>query len=301
MKKGMWIVTASVVALLAGVVGVNTLLAQSEGEVEVSVWRDSKTILAAGPEGLAEALREAVNEGAITQEAADRIVQSHEELTAGTPPSADDEVEVKVVASAGHAPKTFSVVGAGGLADALQQAVDDGVIAQETADKIVQSHEELTAGTPPSADDEVEVKVVTSAGHAPKTFSVVGAGGLAEAIQQAADEGVISRESADQIIQSFEELRAGTPQLSNGEEMANKVKISVWHAPVAFSAVGAPQSGRGFTAGGGRRRDRPGGSRPDSAVARSRECGELRVVRRKPGRICRAFHLHQGDSRIVPT
>ena len=76
MKKGMWIVTASVVALLAGVVGVNTLLAQSEGEVEVSVWRDSKTILATGAEGLAEALREAVDEGAITQEAADRIVQS---------------------------------------------------------------------------------------------------------------------------------------------------------------------------------------------------------------------------------
>ena len=139
--------------------------------------------------------------------------------------------------SVGHAPKTFSAVGAGGLAEALREAVDDGVIARETADQIIQSHEELTAGTPPSADGEVEVKVVTSEGHAPKTFSVVGAGSLAEALREAVDDGVIAQETADQIIQSFEELRAGTPQLSNGEEVGKEVKISVWHAPVAFSAV----------------------------------------------------------------
>lgn len=126
MTKRIWIgATLGVLLLaLAGVVGMNTLLAQTTGEpevVKVYVLEDTETFTMSGTGsgGIGEALQGAVEEGYIGQEAADKIVQS----AAGEGPAVVLQYEV----------------GSGGVAEAVQQAVDEGIITQQLADTIMQS------------------------------------------------------------------------------------------------------------------------------------------------------------------
>ena len=92
-------------------------------------WQDSDMLSFEGENGLADALRQAVEERAIDQGLADEITMSFVELPYGT----------ALPSSARHNPPTFtvSVEGESGLADALMQAVAEGVITQEMADRIL--------------------------------------------------------------------------------------------------------------------------------------------------------------------
>ena len=125
MTKRIWIGATLGVLLLAltGVVGMNTLLAQTEGElaVEVYVLEDTKTFTMSGTGSadIGEMLQGAVEEGYIDQAAADDIVRS----AAGEGPAIVLQYEV----------------GSGSVAEAVQQAVDEGIITQQLADTIVLS------------------------------------------------------------------------------------------------------------------------------------------------------------------
>ena len=91
MTKRMWIGTVLVIVLLAGVAGVVTLWDQSKGDVMISVTKDTNdddamTIsvwsasesrfswTGTGSDGFAEAMRQAVKEGAVDEVVADGIV-----------------------------------------------------------------------------------------------------------------------------------------------------------------------------------------------------------------------------------
>ena len=99
------------------------------GEVTTYTWQDSDTLSFDGEKGLADALKQAVDDGMIAQGLADDITMSFVKL-----PS-----ETALPSSAWHNPPiyTVSVEGESGLADALKQAVAEGVITQETADRIL--------------------------------------------------------------------------------------------------------------------------------------------------------------------
>ena len=99
-------------------------------EVATYTWQDSDMLSFEGENGLADALRQAVEERAIDQGLADEITMSFVELPYGT----------ALPSSARHNPPTFtvSVEGESGLADALMQAVAEGVITQEMADRILE-------------------------------------------------------------------------------------------------------------------------------------------------------------------
>ena len=88
MTKRMWIGAAVVVVLLTGVAGVSTLLAQSKGreagEVMVSVGHYSRSFQDEGARGLSGALRQAVEEGVVTQETADQLLRSFEDKDTGS-------------------------------------------------------------------------------------------------------------------------------------------------------------------------------------------------------------------------
>ena len=125
MTKRIWIgATLGVFLLaLASVVGMNTLLAQTNGApvVKVYVLEDTETFTMSGTgsDGIGEALQGAVKEGYIDQAAADDIVQS----AAGEGPAVVLQYEV----------------GSGGVAEAVQQAVDEDKITQQLADTILRS------------------------------------------------------------------------------------------------------------------------------------------------------------------
>ena len=157
MKKRIGI--ALVAVLLMGVVGVGTLLAQqgktvasvsvqeTDGEPSMSVfWQgpdgvaieepdSAPNISLSGADALTDAMRQAVEEGVFDQEAADEIVQVFNEQRAGS------SAEVVKVSVRYDSSTTFSGEGADALlvAEGLRQAVEEGLIAQETADQILQS------------------------------------------------------------------------------------------------------------------------------------------------------------------
>lgn len=154
-----------VAAVLMGVVGASTLLAQSqvkkvvsvsvqEAEPSVSVFLQrpdgvaieepdsAPNISVSGADALTDAMRQAVEEGAIDQEAADEVVQVFNEWRAGS--SAEEAGEIVKVSVRYDSSPTFSLEVAEGvdaalLADAVRQAVEEGLIAQEMADQILQS------------------------------------------------------------------------------------------------------------------------------------------------------------------
>ena len=131
MTKRKWIGTALVVVLLAGVAGVAILWDQdqSKGGVMASVMPDTKedgamTIFVrsdskpgfswtgTGSGALAEAMRQAVEEGAIDEAAADGIVQSL------------------------HNVQPLLCAGLDGVTEAVQLSVEEGVMSRELADAI---------------------------------------------------------------------------------------------------------------------------------------------------------------------
>ena len=183
-KRRIWIGAGLVAMLLAGVVGASTILAQSKGVTVISTAHDFKTFSDDGAGEVAEAVRQAVEEGAIDQEAADEIVRVFNERRAAS--SAEEAEEMMV--SVRHDSRTFSGQGTDALDDALRQAVGEGAIDQETADGIAWALDKR---------------------HLPPTmwrhyFSLPEVDVLTEAMRQAVEEGVIAQETADRIVHGFD-------------------------------------------------------------------------------------------------
>ena len=178
-KRRAWIGAGLVAVLLAGVVGASTILAQSKGVTVISTAHDFRTFSDEGADALAEAVRQAVEEGAIDQEAADEIVRVFDERRA--------EEAGEMMVSVRYDSRTFSGEGADALADAMRQAVQEGVIDQETADGLVWALDKRNA--PP--------------GMWRHHFSFPEGDVLAEAMRQAVEEGVIAQETADRIVRGF--------------------------------------------------------------------------------------------------
>ena len=179
-KRRIWIGAGLVAVLLAGVVGASTILAQSNGVMVLFTSDDFKTFSDDGADALADAMRQAVEEGAIDQEAADEIVRVFDERRA--------EEAGEMMVSVRYDSRTFSGEGADALADAMRRAVEEGAIDQETADGIVWALDRKNG--PP--------------GMWRHYFSFPEADGLAEAMKQAVEEGVITRETADRIMHGFD-------------------------------------------------------------------------------------------------
>ena len=206
MKKRMLIAVISIVALLTTAAGVSVVMSQSEdgGEMKVSVWSSSSTYHGEGENALADALRQAVEEGVMEQKSADTIVMSFDESADKAALSPDELPFVKTLSLKSGEPgevttytwqdsDMLSFDGENGLADALKQAVDDGVIARGLADDITMSFAKLPSGT----------VLPSSAWHNPPIFtvSVEGENGLADALKQAVAEGVITQETAERILE----------------------------------------------------------------------------------------------------
>ena len=178
-KRRIWIGAGLVAVLLAGVVGASTILAQSKGVTVISTAHDFRTFSDEGADALADAMRQAVEEGAIDQEAADEIVRVFDERRA--------EEASEMMVSVRYDSRTFSGEGADALADAMRQAAEGGAIDQETADGLVWALDRRNA--PP--------------GMWRHYFSFPEGDVLTEAMQQAVEEGVITQETADRVVQGF--------------------------------------------------------------------------------------------------
>ena len=94
---------------------------------KVFVLQDAKTFTGSGLGGVADALLQAVQEGAITQDMADDIAQS--------------------VAVGGSANVWRYGGGADGVAGAVRQAVEEGVLSRSLADMIIRSFEDRNTGS----------------------------------------------------------------------------------------------------------------------------------------------------------
>ena len=225
-KRRIWIGAGLVAVLLAGVVGASTILAQSKGVTVISTAHDFRTFSDEGADALADAMRQAVEEGAIDQEAADEIVRVFDERRA--------EEASEMMVSVRYDSRTFSGEGADALADAMRQAAEEGAIDQETADGLVWALDRRNA--PPGMWRHYfsfpEVDVLTGAmrqaveegvitqktadrivdgfdGLSPsdtwRHYSFAGVDRFAEALRQAVEEGVITQETADRILQSLDD------------------------------------------------------------------------------------------------
>ena len=192
MTPKMWIGSVLVALALIGVVGAGTLWAQSEDEIKigiVSIWKDSpQTYRATADEGIPGVMRQAVEDGAIDQESADKIVRALSgEATEGTVVLVRDS-------------KTFSATEESGIADAILQTVEEGVIDQATADRII-----MRAFDALPSSGEVTGLVISA--QEPKTFTATGEDGIAGAMLQAVEEGVIDQAAADRIMRAFDESK----------------------------------------------------------------------------------------------
>ncbi len=179
-KRRIWIGAGLVAVLLAGVVGASTIMAQSKGVTVLFTSDEFKTFSDDGADALADAMRQAVEEGAIDQEAADEIVRVFDERRA--------EEAGEMMVSVRYDSRAFSGEGADALADAMRQAVEEGAIDQETADGIVWALDRKNG--PPSMWRHY--------------FSFPEGDVLTEAMQQAVEEGVIAQETADRIVHGFD-------------------------------------------------------------------------------------------------
>ena len=162
------------VLLVAGGIGAGVLLAQSDGEVVViSTLGGAKTFT--GTE-IAETMRQAVEDGAIGQEAADELMQAFED---GDGPTDAWRHEF----------------GADGVtAEALRQAVENGEISQATADSLVRIVSGRIDGGTASGG---KIFVMEDA----RTFS--GSGGVAETLHEAVQTGAITQGTADEVVLSL--------------------------------------------------------------------------------------------------
>lgn len=98
--------------------------------------------------------------------------------------------------------KTFTGAGSDSVAEAMQQAVQEGEITQATADETIQALQAFQAGDGPAGAWTYEF----------------GADGVAEAMRQAVQEGEITQATADAIARLVDErLRGGLASLSGGK------------------------------------------------------------------------------------
>ena len=170
-KRRIWIGAGLVAMLLAGVVGASTILAQSNGLTVISTAHDFRTFSDEGADALADAMRQAVGEGAIDQETANGLVWALDRKNA--PP--------------GMWRHYFPFPEGDVLTEAMQQAVEEGVITQETADRVVHGF---------NGDSALETW-----GH----YSFAGVDRFADALRQAVEEGLITQEAADRILRSLDD------------------------------------------------------------------------------------------------
>lgn len=116
--KRMWVGAALGLIVLASVAGVTTLLSQPRVEVKVSV-SEVKALSMLGSDGVVEATRQAVEESKLSQDMADKIVRSFE---------GDDPMNV-------HRHRVHGV----GVAGAMDQAVEEGIVPYEVAEETVRA------------------------------------------------------------------------------------------------------------------------------------------------------------------
>ena len=245
MPKRMWIGTALVVVLLAGVAGVANLWHQdqSTGGVKVSmvsVMQDTKTFPGDGSDEASEAIRQAVEEGVITEEIADMLLRAFNERHAGIPGARKNKearrIPLMVSGWNGSESTSFFATGSDELAEALRQAVEGGSINHALVAEIMRPfygegllselrHFHLSGadGLSEALRQALEEYAINHAlaaeivrasdrdGPVNKWLhlSFSEADGIAEPIWQAVQEGAISQELADEILQSFDGGNAG--------------------------------------------------------------------------------------------
>ena len=223
MTKRKWFGVGLVVLLAAVIAGVGTIYAQygDQEKLTVTVMTDTgtKTVSIAGAEDFDGAMQRAVEDGVIDQEGADKIKESLE---------GDGSSDVWRYDG-----------GADDLSDVLRQAVDEGVMSQALADEIVESVEEERGSGAASVEavtamngaksftvtgtdglaaemrqaleamliarEEAERmgKLLKSLEGDGMTWQYEGEpGGLAEAVRRAVEEGELSEELADMILEA---------------------------------------------------------------------------------------------------
>ena len=192
MTKRMWLGTALFVALLVGVVAVSTVLVRhSRDETFVVSWHDLEVSQVAaadglsGADGIAEAMRQAVEEGLIGQEVADALLSPVDYTLCAATGTGTMMIFGREDSGIFPGPHGFSA--------AMRRAVEEGRLTQEGAGPIVGSFHE---------DGRVRLWH-----HA----SFPGKDGMAEAMQRAVEESVITGERAAQLM--FAEPPAGTPRI----------------------------------------------------------------------------------------
>ena len=143
MRKRMWIVAASLVALMIVAAGASVVLSQSEDKVKIRVFvqKDSNTFSGEGANGLSDALSQAVEEGAMTRESADMVAVSLVDLPVGDGGISGPKFRVWSDSNE----FSLDVEGRDGLAEALRQADEiltmllsgENEISQKMADEIL--------------------------------------------------------------------------------------------------------------------------------------------------------------------
>ncbi len=204
MTKRKWFGIAFAVLLAAVVVGVGTIYARygDEEKLTVTVMTDTKTVSGTGSEDFDGAMRQAVEEGAIDQETADKVVDSVE----GEGPSDVWRFNVGTV----------------DLADALDQAVEEGKISRSLADEIMGSVEEIGGVAAATLEGVYVLEDV-------ETFTWEGPAGLAEAPRQAEEAETVAMGVGDRILESLEgDDSAGVWRYDGGPEgLAEAVERAV--------------------------------------------------------------------------
>ena len=211
MRKLTSIAIALAVLLVAGGIGTGVLLAQTRGEVTITIVQDenASTFTSEGADDVAGIMQQAVKEDAIDQQTADEIVQAFQ--GGGIPADAWQ----------------YNYEDDGGLEQALRQAVEEGYISQTTADAVGRYVGERLEEGPASFAGNVVVLEDAATTHleigpdadisiAPEAaeiaLSFTGAGGgevwhydgaidrVDEAVRQAVEDGLISSETAEIIL-----------------------------------------------------------------------------------------------------
>ncbi len=226
MTKRRWFGVALAVFLAMAAAGLGTIYAMygDDEKMTVTVITDTntKTISGEGSADFAGAIRQAVAEGTIDRVGADKALES----LFGDGPGDGWRYDGEGV----------------GLSEALEQAVGDGVISQALADEVVRSIKEKGVGPEASIDamfawndarrftgtgpeglakamreaSEAEAKVREVEERIDKMMGSFeedessrmwrfegGPGGLAEAVRRAVEEGELSQELADMILESL--------------------------------------------------------------------------------------------------
>ena len=160
--------------------GADEIVESLEGDGPLDVWRYD-----GGTDGLAEAVRRAVGDGVISQSLADEIMESVEEGYGGVSASADVVIAMNDV-------KSFAGTGLDGLAETMRQAEEAGAIAREEVERLEKLIESL--------EGDGSARMWRYEGEP---------GGLVEAVREAVEEGEISQDLAEMILDGFDGRDAG--------------------------------------------------------------------------------------------